>query len=81
LAEEINKRVDWHKEGKELLEAGLTLRDVMENTPHQIFAMFFRPITRKFSGRIDRVEELREFNHKRAAKGLKPLVPSWFWKG
>ncbi len=63
------------------MEQGITLADVMANTPHQIYLMFFKPVGVAVGKRIDAVGELIEVNRKRAEQGLRPTLPSWFWKG
>jgi hypothetical protein len=82
LARWIQSKIDWKAEAKWFLEAGLTLGDLLDNTPHELFAVFFKVADANTGrdGRFDKVDELARFNQRRSEKGLMPIVPSWFWK-
>jgi hypothetical protein len=60
-------------------EHGVLPSQLMEQTPHQLFALFF-----KFNAAgeaADAVTLLARHNRARAGKGLPPAIPGWFWAG
>ena len=61
---------------------GWTARQFWEHTPKEILALFTKPANQETGSSIqDRDKLLQQHNERRAARGLYPVVPSWFLPG